>query len=163
VKVSDAELNAVPITGHAFHGEWNYTVHPRPAEPADPTGATAGPEAAFGRDALSHPALTGMTRTALTELTALLDADWQALREQDQNTRRDGGERRRAPGGGRKAKLDLTDRVLATVPQQRLALPPSVLARLFTVSKDTIRHATNDTRQLMGQHGLTPPSPQQHA
>jgi hypothetical protein len=27
VKVSDAELNAVPITGHVFHGEWNYTVH----------------------------------------------------------------------------------------------------------------------------------------
>ena len=26
IKVSDAELNAVPITGHAFHGEWNYTV-----------------------------------------------------------------------------------------------------------------------------------------
>jgi transposase len=156
VKVSDAELNAVPITGHAFHGEWNYTVHPRPAKPADPTGPTAGPEPAFSRDALSHPALTGMTRTALTELTAVLDADWQALREQDQNTRRDGGERRRAPGGGRKAKLDLTNRVLATVLQQRLALPPSVLARLFTVSKDTIRHATNETRQLMDQHGHTP-------
>lgn len=28
VKVSDAELNAVPVTGHAFHGEWNCTVHP---------------------------------------------------------------------------------------------------------------------------------------
>lgn len=30
-EVSDAELNAVPVTGHAFHGEWNYTVHPHPA------------------------------------------------------------------------------------------------------------------------------------
>jgi hypothetical protein len=148
VKVSDAELNAVPITGHAFHGEWNCTVHPRPAEPADPTGPAAGPVAVIGRAALSHPALTGMTRTALIELTAALAADWQALREQDQNTRRDGGERRRAPGGGRKAKLNLTDRVLATVLQQRLTLPPSVLADLFTVSKDTIRHATKETAQL---------------
>jgi hypothetical protein len=94
-----------------------------------------------------------MTRTALTQLTAVLNTDWQTLREQDQNTRRDGGERRRAPGGGRKAKLGLPDRVLATMLQQHLALPPSVLAHLFTVSKDTIRHATNETRQLMDQHG----------
>ena len=26
VKVSDAELAAVPLTGHAWHGEWNYTI-----------------------------------------------------------------------------------------------------------------------------------------
>jgi hypothetical protein len=26
VKVSDAELAAVPLTRHAWHGEWNYTV-----------------------------------------------------------------------------------------------------------------------------------------
>jgi len=28
VKVSDAELAAVQITAHAFHGEWNYTITP---------------------------------------------------------------------------------------------------------------------------------------
>ena len=28
VKVSDAELAAVQITPHAFHGEWNYTITP---------------------------------------------------------------------------------------------------------------------------------------
>jgi Rhodopirellula transposase DDE domain len=28
VKVSDAELAAVHITPHAFHGEWNYTITP---------------------------------------------------------------------------------------------------------------------------------------
>jgi hypothetical protein len=117
--------------------------------------------AAIGRGALPHPALTGMTHTALTELTAALAADWQAVREQDQNTRRDGGARRRTPGGGRKAKLNLTDRVLATVLQQRLTLPPSVLADLFAVSKDTIRHTTKETAQLMDQHGHTP-RPQQH-
>jgi hypothetical protein len=26
IKVSDAELAAVPITPHKFHGEWNYTI-----------------------------------------------------------------------------------------------------------------------------------------
>jgi len=30
VKVSDAELAAVQLKGHAFHPEWNYTIKPRP-------------------------------------------------------------------------------------------------------------------------------------
>jgi hypothetical protein len=30
VKISKAELDAVPITRHTFHGEWNYTIHPEP-------------------------------------------------------------------------------------------------------------------------------------
>ncbi len=29
VKITDEELAAVPITRHEFHGEWNYTIHPR--------------------------------------------------------------------------------------------------------------------------------------
>ena len=30
VKVTDAEMAAVNITPHPFHGEWNYTIAPRP-------------------------------------------------------------------------------------------------------------------------------------
>ena len=30
VKVSDSEMAAINITAHAFHGEWNYTIAPRP-------------------------------------------------------------------------------------------------------------------------------------
>jgi len=26
VKVTDAELDAVPLIRHAFHGDWNYTI-----------------------------------------------------------------------------------------------------------------------------------------
>jgi hypothetical protein len=33
VKVSDQELAAVPLARHAFHGEWNYTLHPAAAQP----------------------------------------------------------------------------------------------------------------------------------
>ena len=29
VKVSDEEFNAVNITRHEFHGDWNYTIVPR--------------------------------------------------------------------------------------------------------------------------------------
>ena len=33
VKVTDAELAAVPLTGHRFHPEWNYTIGPGPRNP----------------------------------------------------------------------------------------------------------------------------------
>ena len=29
IKVSDAEMKALNITGHAFHPDWNYTIRPR--------------------------------------------------------------------------------------------------------------------------------------
>ncbi|HEX9375229.1 MAG TPA: hypothetical protein VGB19_03175, partial [Actinomycetota bacterium] len=29
VKVSDEELASLPLVRHEFHGDWNYTVHPR--------------------------------------------------------------------------------------------------------------------------------------
>ena len=63
---------------------------------------------------------------------------------------------------GRKAKLDLADRVLVTVLHQNLALPPTVLAHLFAVSKDTIRHTTSEIRRLMDQHAHTPRPPAAH-
>jgi hypothetical protein len=31
IKVSDAEMKAIDITGDAFHPEWNYTIRPRPS------------------------------------------------------------------------------------------------------------------------------------
>ncbi len=34
IKVSNAELAAVNLTGHQFHPEWNYTISPRPTAPA---------------------------------------------------------------------------------------------------------------------------------
>ncbi|MFE2095274.1 ISAzo13 family transposase, partial [Streptomyces sp. NPDC059460] len=57
---------------------------------------------------------------------------------------------------------DLADRVLATVLQQNLALPPTVLAHLFAVSKDTIRHITSEIRRLMDQHAHTSQPPAAH-
>ncbi|MFN2503186.1 MAG: hypothetical protein ABR540_02945, partial [Acidimicrobiales bacterium] len=28
VKISDAEMAALPLTRHDWHGDWNYTLHP---------------------------------------------------------------------------------------------------------------------------------------
>ena len=33
VKITKAELSAVPLTGHSFHAEWNYTIGPGPKNP----------------------------------------------------------------------------------------------------------------------------------
>lgn len=30
IKITDAELRAVPINPHDFQGEWNYTITPKP-------------------------------------------------------------------------------------------------------------------------------------
>ncbi|HEY4981080.1 MAG TPA: hypothetical protein VII24_03850, partial [Pseudolabrys sp.] len=33
IKVTDAEMAALNITGNTFHPEWNYTISPRPPKP----------------------------------------------------------------------------------------------------------------------------------
>jgi hypothetical protein len=33
IKVSDAEIEAINITRHDFHGEWNYTIRPNLSVP----------------------------------------------------------------------------------------------------------------------------------
>jgi hypothetical protein len=30
VRISDAQIKAVPVQRYAFHGEWNYVIHPGP-------------------------------------------------------------------------------------------------------------------------------------
>jgi hypothetical protein len=37
VKHTKAEVEALPMTRHDFHGDWNYTMHPRPAAATDGT------------------------------------------------------------------------------------------------------------------------------
>src|SRR2546430_2856952 len=33
-EISDAQIAAVPLARHPFHGDWNYPIHPRHAPPA---------------------------------------------------------------------------------------------------------------------------------
>jgi Rhodopirellula transposase DDE domain len=68
VKVSDQQMAALPITPRHFHHDWNYTLHPHPAQACGP--AEPGPQAPSGWDhaTLAHPALTGLppARTSAT-------------------------------------------------------------------------------------------------
>jgi len=164
VKISDAQMDAVAVTGHTFHPDWNYTVHPQPAPTSDPNGEATDPAPApdtFDRATLTDPALTGISRTDLADLTAALAAPQQAAREKASHERL-GTHRRRAPGAGRRPKLTLTDQITAALLHQRLALPAALLARLLGVSTDTARHAIREAQQLLDEHGFTRTPPAAH-
>ena len=67
VKVSDRQMDALPLTRHDWHGEWNYTLRPEP--PAPPLPA---PPPGPGHAAWAHPALTGLDPAAGTVISKAL-------------------------------------------------------------------------------------------
>ena len=158
-QISDAQMAAVPLARHRFHGDWNYTIHPRPA-PQPATGA-AGPGrpagGAPGRVMLSHPALTGMSRRHLDDLIAELAGPQETRREQTRHRRR-GTARRRAAGAGPRARLTNADRILATVLYLRRLCTQAVLGELLAVDRSRITEAIREIRPLLEEHGpaITP-------
>ena len=158
-EVSDEQMAAVPLARHRFHGDWNYTLRPRAV--SSPGTGDAGPGGPAGevsdREALSHPALTGMSRQQLRKLIAELAGPQEAQREQARRSRR-GAERRRAAGAGPRPRLTDADRVLATVLYLRKLCTQAVLAELFAVDRSRITEAVQATRPLMEErgHAITP-------
>lgn len=94
--MGEAEMAALPLTRHPFHGDWNYVLHPQPA-PSVPAARTPQPPTpAWDRALLSDPALTGLSPHQLDDLTQTLAPDGD-------------------PGRGRPPRLAFHDQVLATV------------------------------------------------
>ena len=159
-EISDAQMAAVPLARHRFHGDWNYTIHPRPGPPPPATGAGEPGRLAGGVPGhvmLSHPALTGMSRRHLDDLIAELAGPQEAQREQGRHQRR-GAERRRAAGAGPHPKLTSADRILATVLYLRRLCTQAVLGELFAVDRSRITEAIREIRPLLEEHGhaITP-------
>lgn len=158
IRVSDDEIAALPITRNRFHGDWNYTLHPRHPMDAATTGSTpdqalAHRPARLTRRSLQDPELTGMTRRQLSELTESLTSAMEGQREQVLRTRR-GHERLVAPGTGAKAKLTSADRVLVTVLHLRKLATTDLLGQLFNTTAMTISRAVKDVRPLLEAHGV---------
>ena len=159
-EISDAQMAAVPLARHRFHGDWNYTIHPHLTPPPPATSVAEPSRIAAGspdRVTLSHPALTGMSRRHLDELIAELAGPQETQREQSRHRRR-GTERRRAAGAGPRAKLTNADRILATVLYLRRLCTQAVLGKLFAVDRSRITGAIRETRPLLEEHGhaITP-------
>jgi len=160
ITTSDAEMAALAITRHSFHGNWNYTLHPQPVA-VHASGTSTDTFTHLTPDVLTNPTLTGMSTEELTALTTALDALRLARR---QASNRASGQSH-ALRSGRPPQFSFPNRVLATVLHLRISLSVAILARVFATSRTTIRRAITETRELLNDHGTritatpTPPGP----
>ncbi len=155
ITVSDRQMGALPLERHDWHGDWNYTLHPRdydkPSSTPDPLDQPS-PDLAW----LRHPALTGLPPAEWDALTATLMTLHDQQREASLDKRR--GHRPRIKAGegtGRRPVLTLADRLLAAVLHYRLGLPQVAIAALFSVRPETVNKRIRDIRQLLEQAGHT--------
>jgi DDE family transposase/DDE superfamily endonuclease len=150
ITISDQEMEALPITSHDWHGNWNYTLRPEPPAPTPPArpATTRGDHTHW-----AHPALTGMSRTDWQVLTTQLTTPYQERRDAELHIRR--GRPRRKPSGGAPPALTLSDKTLATVLRLRFRVPQHVLADLFGVAVRTISLAQQQILPLLAQHPTT--------
>jgi Rhodopirellula transposase DDE domain len=146
IKVSNAQMAALPISRHPFHGDWNYTLHPA-------AGHTAAPPARSDRERrpAALPDLTGLATGDLDELIAQLAGLRQAQREYRARSH-PASDARHKPRSGRPPVFPFPDRVVATVLHLRLGLPDDILAHLLGTSRTTIRRALAEIRDLLDQH-----------
>ena len=160
VKISDRQMDALPLTRHDWHGDWNYTLRP---EAYDQDAGTPEPSDQPSPDLawLCHPALTGLPAAERDALTTALMSLHDQQREASLDKRRGNRPRLKAgPGTGRRPVLTLADRLLATVLHYRLALPQVAIAALFGVRPETVNKRIRDIRQLLDQAGhAIQPSP----
>ena len=152
VKVSDRQMEVLPLDRHDWHGDWNYTLHPREYDQIsgapDPFDRPS-PDLAW----LCHPAITGLTAQRWDALITTLMILHGQQRETSLAKRRGHRSRLTAPGTGRRPVLTLADRLLGTILHQRLHLPQVAIAALFSVRPETINRRIRDIRQLLGQAG----------
>jgi hypothetical protein len=158
VKVTDAQMKALPLERHGWHGDWNYTLRPReydrPASDPDPFDQPS-PDLAW----LCHPALTGLPPDGWDALIATLMTLHDQQRETALDKRRGNRPRIKAgEGTGRRPVLTLADRLLATVLHYRLGLPQVAIAALFRVRPETVNKRIRDIRQILDQaeHAIQP-------
>ncbi len=121
--VTDAEMDALPLTRHDWHGDWNYTLRPEP--PARPP---AGP----GTAAWARPALTGLDPAQWDRLLSALHA---------------------AAGEPPPIHLSLADQALITVLKLRFRVRNAALASLYAVSASTVKTAQDHAWPLLVQAG----------
>jgi hypothetical protein len=150
-KVSSAEMDALPLACHPWHGEWNYTLLPAPpAPPAAPRPARPAPDLAW----LAHPAITGLPGPALDALTAALAAPAAALRQAALDRRR-GYRPRHGHGHGGRPRHTLASKLSAAILHHRHGLPQTAIATLFQTSPAAISRQIGDIRRLLAQTGNT--------
>jgi hypothetical protein len=148
------QMDALPLTRHAWHGDWNYTLYQTEYDPA------SGAPAPFDQPSpclawLAHPALAGLPACERDALLATLMTLRNLQREANVDTLRAVVTARGwlPPAPARRPVLTLADRLLATVLHQRLALPQVAIAALLKVRPETINRRIRENRRLLEQAG----------
>jgi len=150
IKVSDEQMNALPISRHNWHGDWNCTLRPEPSAPPPPPRPPARePE----HPGWAHPALTGLDTSTWDQMISALTVPCQAQRDAELYVRR-GGPPTRKPAIRHPPALTLAEQALVIMLRQRFRLPQRVLAELFGVTTPTIAKAERQARPLLDQYGL---------
>jgi transposase len=152
--VTGEQLRALPITAHAEHGAWNYTIAPAGTGDVVLRADERARARAAGLALLADERLTGMAPEDMAELAALL-APAQAAQAAQRRFEQRGGPRRRAAGAGSTGLLTAADRVLVTVVYQRQLCSMNVLSDLLGINANSIGQAIADTRALLAEHGHT--------
>ncbi len=130
-RVTSTQIDALPLTRHDWHGDWNYTLRPEPPAPPPPPARPPGP----GHTAWAHPALTGLTPAAWDQLiTTVHDCLG-------------------SPPPGPRSPLNLAGQTLITVTGLRFRPHAAALAQLFAVPVSTIRTAQRRTWPLLVRAG----------
>jgi len=131
-KVTRAQMKALPVTRHDWHGDWNYTLRPEPPAPPPPA-----PPPGPGHTAWAHPALTGLTPVQWEELITSLYA------------------RLGDPPPGPRPPLSIAGQTLITLLSLRFRLPAATLAQLLAVPLNAIRTAQRRIWPLLVQAGYS--------
>ncbi|MEU8435400.1 ISAzo13 family transposase [Streptomyces sp. NPDC029216] len=138
VTIGDAEMAALPLTRHAFHGDWNYVLHPHPTPPIPAARAPQTPAPEWNQALLTDPALTGMSPDQLHDLIQTLAPDGDTQR-------------------GRPPHLAFPDQVLVAVLHLRVSLAAEPLAILFGSSRTAMHRTLLKIRKLFKAHGIVIP------
>ena len=156
IAVGRDQLRALPITAHAVHGAWNYSIAPADGTAAAPRADERTASRTQTLAMLADPRITGMSSTELDMLRARLAPQQAARAEQHRYVLRGG--RRVATTGRSRSLLSDADEVLVTVVYLRQLCPQKVLCDLLGINPVTIGQAIKATRQLLDEQkiGITP-------
>jgi hypothetical protein len=151
-----AVVNTLPLTRHAFHGEWNYTLAPLPPTPAPPPVARQRETlpAALAMELLTDPALTGFDRDRLDEIDRRFTSAWPALAE-TLFQERHGRPRKHPMQLTHKGNFGTFDRILITVLYQRGVVTLPTLAELYRSDTPNVCRLKNETRRLFELFNVT--------
>ena len=153
--ISDAQMAALPITRHDWHGDWNYTMRPERAEQtADACPTPAQQSNSRDRSRLIHPAVTGMPTADWEDLLARLTVPREAQREAEAQPSR----RRTAPASGQR-----TPRPPHPRPPAPGDGPRSTIRDAATGHRRPVRRQTHDHQQRRPRDPPAPdPDPARH-